>query len=82
MTAVHLALILGGYAVKAAVSYVLWRRFGPRVRSLTRLARRRKGAGSPVLVRPAPGSVSRTFRLGPPPRRVSRAAVQPSELVH
>ncbi|HEX8297717.1 MAG TPA: hypothetical protein VF594_01040 [Rubricoccaceae bacterium] len=68
MTAVHVALILAGYAVKAAVTYVLWRRFGSRVRSLGRLARRRRGTGHPVLVRPKPGSVSRTFRLGPPPR--------------
>ena len=71
MTVVHLALIASGYAAKAAVSYVLWRRFGPRVRSLRRLARRRRGAGQPVLARATPGHVARTFRLGPPRRRAS-----------
>lgn len=66
MTLVHIALIAGGYAVKAAVTYVLWRRFGPRVRALVRLGRSRRSAGRPVLARATPGHVARTFRLGPP----------------
>lgn len=69
MTTTHLTWILAGYAVKAAVSYALWRRFGGRVRSLGRLMRRRRRAGRPVLARATPGHVARTFRLGPPANR-------------
>ena len=68
MTAVHVALILVGYALKAAVTVVLWRRYGPRVRALGRLARSRKSAGRPVLARATPGHLARTFRLGPAER--------------
>ncbi len=79
MTVVHVALILAGYAVKAGVTLVLWRRYGPRVRALGRLARSRRSAGQPVLARATPGHLARTFRLGPshPERRapVSRAPV-------
>lgn len=68
MTAFHLVLILAGYVVKAGVTVVLWRRYGPRVRALGRLARARKSAGRPVLARATPGGLSRTFRLGPAER--------------
>ena len=77
MTAVHIALIAVGYVIKAALTVVLWRRFGPRVRSLGRLARRRRTAGQPVLARATPGHLARTFRLGPPTDRSAPACRPP-----
>ena len=74
MTTVHLVLIVAGYVAKAGVTAVLWRRYGPRVRSLRRLVRQRRSAGRPVLARATTGSVSRTFRLGPSRVRGTRAA--------
>ena len=74
MTAVHVALFVGSYAVKAALTYVVWRRFGPRVRALVRLGRSRRSAGRPVLARATPGHLSRTFRLGPPLRSAAPSA--------
>ena len=73
VTAFHLSLLASGYVVKAAVTLVLWRRYGGRVQSIGRLARRRRAAGRPVLARATPGHVARTFRLGPPERLVAPA---------
>ena len=73
MTAAVLALIAVGYVLKAGVTYVLWRRYGPRVRAVGRLGRRRRSMGQPVLARATPGHLSRTFRLGPPTQRRTAA---------
>ena len=73
VTASDVALIALGYVAKSAFTFVLWRRYGARVRSLGRLARSRRSGGRPVLVRASPGHVSRTFRLGPPRRQLPAA---------
>ena len=71
MTLTHVLLIALGYAVKAAVTAVLWRRYGHRVRTVGRLARRRRSAGRPVLARAAPGARRSLFL---PSHRARRGA--------